>query len=522
MQKTPAGRFIPPYENPEWKRWEAILSTEIVDAADFDEVMTRLHGEKYVPKSFSNFLYSYYLGENEGGVFGDIDPGISINHRPENKKIDKKYLFAVILPFIQDMVIKCPDIMYSFMVSKLDHSIPMNKLSKDDILEALRKENAVYPLVPHNPSASGQNIMIPRVHIVSILACAFFGLFDLYDCRDVTGEVTAGAWGGVNFLNFIQDNNAAAFECIVNYFSRVRFTLPMGNIIIRRVNTTIALRASKENDIWTRNSPLSRVRLYTNILAENSPAGVQLILTRPSGGGVSGALCNLFTRRTLTSSVNDEYVRFLIHPELFILPIFVESLTENESLIVLGVETYSSVIYSEKAIGSNAIKYSGEYHDPVQRVKNGTPARTLIFVYCEDPGNTATQYLDGFKNTLDAIRVSVNQVIPHPMFDNFTVNVSVGPWSELQFIQLLLASSVVGNCRIHYHKNDMLESNKNPNVISDIENFMNWLIKKNSGMKAVIAAYNKFSQDLKRDRDNNYGEYDLRTMSIFEEIKKRY
>ena len=121
-------RFIPPYESADWSKWHSVLSKEISDSADFDQMMTQLHGDKYDPRAFSNFLHSYYLGENESGVFGDIDPDVSINHRPETRRINKKELFASILPFIQGLVVKFPSIMYSFMMSKTD-----NNLSADQI-----------------------------------------------------------------------------------------------------------------------------------------------------------------------------------------------------------------------------------------------------------------------------------------------------------------------------------------------------------------------------------------------------
>lgn len=495
-------RFIPPYESPDWSKWHSILSKEISDSADFDQMMTQLHGGNYDPKAFSNFLYSYYLGENESGVFGDIDPDVSINHRPETRRINKKELFASILPFIQGLVVKFPSIMYSFMMSKTDNNLSadqINKLPKDYIINELIENSAIYPLsIAKQPMT---NIMIPRTHVTAILACAFFGLFDLYDCR---GDVDSATFSNVNFLNFITKNNTSAFECVVNYFARVQRELPAGNVIIRRVNT------SPKASTWSKNAPLSHVRLYTNMLAENSHANVQLV-AHSSFSPYAG------------DEIDSSYVRFLIHPELFILPIFVENLTKNESLIVLGIETYSSVIYSDKAAGYNSIKYSGEYYDNVQRVRNGTPARTLIFVPAlHNDNDHAGKYLDSFKQTLDIIHDAIQNVVPNDnSIPRFVVDISIGPWSPLQYVQLLLAASAVGNTRIHYHRNDMLESNKDRKIIQKIEMFMLTLSKHNAGMKSVISAYNKFSQDFRRDRDNNYGEYDPRALDIFAEISKR-
>ena len=498
-------RFIPPYESADWSKWHSVLSKEISDSADFDQMMTQLHGDKYDPRAFSNFLHSYYLGENESGVFGDIDPDVSINHRPETRRINKKELFASILPFIQGLVVKFPSIMYSFMMSKIDNNLSadqINKLPKDYIINELIENSAIYPLsIAKQPMT---NIMIPRTHVTAILACAFFGLFDLYECR---GDVDSATFSNVNFLNFITKNNTSAFECIVNYFARVQRELPAGNVIIRRVNT------SPKTSTWSKNAPLSHVRLYTNMLAENSHANVQLL---------AHSSFDMFSPKN--NDIEPSYIRFLIHPELFILPIFVENLTKNESLIVLGIETYSSVIYSDKAVGYNSIKYSGEYYDNVQRVRNGTPARTLIFVPAlhTDGAEHASKYLDSFKQTLDIIHDAIQNVVPNDnTMPRFVVDISIGPWSPLQYVQLLLAASAVGNTRIHYHRNDMLESNKDRKIIQKIEMFMLALSKHNAGMKAVISAYNKFSQDFRRDRDNNYGEYDPKTIDVFSIVAQR-
>lgn len=490
-------RFVPPYEQPEWNDWQVILSRDISDAADFDDAMTQLHGANYAPKSFSNFLYNYYLNENENGIFGDV----AINHRPEVKKVNKRELFSSILPFIQSLVVKFPGIMYSFMMSKTGNSVSadqINKLPPDYIIKELIDNSSIYPLcggastsTSSSSSSSSSNIMIPRTHVTAVLACAFFGLFDLYNCHESEQTFTS-----INFLNFITGNNTTAFECIINYFARVQRDLPAGNIIIRRINN------KSKTDVWAKNTPLPRVRLYTNIIAENTQANVQLV--------------NCGSDIHWSNTINDKYVRYLIHPELFVLTIFVEPFTTNDaSLIVLGVETYSSIIYSDKALGVNSIKYSGEYYDNVQRVRNGTPARTLIFIQ-EPKTDQAGRYLDEFKSTLNTIYEAIKTVT-----GGFTVDVSTGPWSELQYLQLLLAASAVGNTRIHYHRNDMLESNKDPDIISKIESFMISLAKHNAGMNKIIVAYNKFSQDLQRDRDNNYGEYDVKRIKIFDEVMKR-
>lgn len=488
-------RFIPPYEQPEWNEWRTILSRDISDAADFDDVMTQLHGAKYAPKSFSNFLYNYYLNESDSGVFGDV----TINNRPEVKKVNKRELFSSILPFIQGLVVKFPGIMYSFMMSKTGGGVSaeqINKLSQDHIIKELIDNGSVYPLC----TDTTENIMIPRTHVTAVLACAFFGLFDLYNCHESEHEFRS-----INFLSFITSNNITAFECIINYFSRVQHELPAGNIIIRRI------KSNKKTDVWARNAPLPRVRLYTNIISEHAQANVQLV---NCGNNVHFA--DSISSSSGSIEINDKYVRYLIHPELFVLTIFVEPLVGPlSSLIVLGVETYSSIIYSDKALGVNSIKYSGEYYDNVQRVRNGTPARTLIFIQ-EPKTDHAGRYLDTFKTTLDTMYESIQTIT-----GGFSIDVSVGPWSELQYLQLLLAASAVGNTRIHYHRNNMLESNKIPDIISRIEDFMISLAKHNAGMNKIIVAYNKFSQDLRRDRDNNYGEYDAKRIKIFDEIIKR-
>jgi hypothetical protein len=226
---------------------------------------------------------------------------------------------------------------------------------------------------------------------------------------------------------------------------------------------------------------------------------------------------------------------------LLAVSIFTEDLSANESLAVLGTEIYSSLTYSEISPGNHALRFSGEYFDNIHRVKNGTPARTMIFVRSHGAKGIDSEFLDSFKSDVGILFSSIYSAVPKNMnhaAGGIRIDISVGPLTEpagqsnsssisslqeIRFLKLLIASSSAGSNRINYHRLNTLELDLNTqnSTINSIEDFMNFLAKKNVGTSALIKAYSSLMADITRDKNNSYGEYDLRKISAFEEIKKR-
>ena len=227
---------------------------------------------------------------------------------------------------------------------------------------ALRLPELVTHALPLLKVQETYSLTLSQEQAACLLANAFLCTFPRRNAMHKLAEFAS--YPSINFNSLFAGKSssissvcAAKLKCIFHYFTRITSSTPTGSITFtRQVCTNLPH--------WDKcTAPLSKLHVTSEGTIEDNGQGMLQVdfANRYVGGGVLGAGC-----------VQEE-IRFLLCPELILSRLFTEQLQDNECLIVVGAERFSS--YS--GYGST-FEWAGTYKDEVQRDTWGRKETHLV------------------------------------------------------------------------------------------------------------------------------------------------
>ena len=233
-----------------------------------------------------------------------------------------------ILPTIAKLVLDCP------------------KIQPDPPLEIVQKQQ-------------DKTVTLSRHFVACIVACGFLCLFeDLEEKHDLTMP-------SVNFSNFfrIKDNDAK-LRMILNYFTRLSDGIPEGHITFRRVVLDDAQKLTADK-ILQSNKDLCALFVDDDMTIEDGGKNVLQVdfANEYLGGGV------------LYGGNVQEEIRFSVCPELLSSMLFMESMADNEAVIIHGFEQFSHY-----AGYGGSLQFAGNCDDSKAKGDNGEFLTTLCAI----------------------------------------------------------------------------------------------------------------------------------------------
>ena len=237
--------------------------------------------------------------------------------------------FNVVFPRLVDLTLSLPNI--------VTHAVPLLKQQQDYAITISQKQAAC------------------------LLANAFLCTFPYRNSTKHTAEYSNFPLINFNtlFRGPLTGRKEGKLRCIIHYFDRVTSRMPTGTVTYHR-------QVLRDRPNWEK-CPDKLTKLHTSAVRMIEDVGVGMLqvdfANRFMGGGVLGHGC-----------VQEE-IRFAICPELIVSRLFTEALADNESLIVMGFEQYSS--YRGYA---DTFKFAGNYKDETVRDSWGRRQTQLVAI----------------------------------------------------------------------------------------------------------------------------------------------
>ncbi|KAL3285060.1 hypothetical protein HHI36_019184 [Cryptolaemus montrouzieri] len=235
----------------------------------------------------------------------------------------------------------------------------------DDLLPriiklALRLPEIIPGSIPLLKQHHNKSISLSQLQVSSLLANGFL-------CTLPWREELLETYPGVDFVRLYSSFNGPGrfcvlekIKCIVHYFRKILNSEPQGIITFERI-----FIPKKEMPKWgTLKNTLdnTKVHITSSGCIEDASGCLQVdFANRNVGGGVLGFGC-----------VQEE-IRFVICPELLISRLFVERLDHTETVVIRGVERFSSYIgYGE------TFKWSANFTDETPFDRFGRRQTTVV------------------------------------------------------------------------------------------------------------------------------------------------
>ncbi|KAL0268591.1 UNVERIFIED_CONTAM: hypothetical protein PYX00_010463 [Menopon gallinae] len=217
---------------------------------------------------------------------------------------------------------------------------------EDGILSTIRqlviKSKEIVPEVKLLKSGVNGRLSLHKYQVAALLANGFLCTFALQSIGYPT----------INFNRLFEGedkrrrkSSVEKIKCLLNYFRRVKEDMPTGFITYHRICTPI-----HEFPDWEEsNARLTElvVKMKGNIEDQNGYLQMDFA-NKYVGGGILGG-----------GSLQEE-IRFAISPELIAARLFTQCLGDNEALLVVGTERYSS----HSGFGGS-FRFAGDFRDTV-------------------------------------------------------------------------------------------------------------------------------------------------------------
>lgn len=194
--------------------------------------------------------------------------------------------------------------------------------------------------------------VLSRKFVACIVATGFLCLFEDIETKT---QLSMPSINFTSFFNHHRGSNQAKLKMILNYFRRLSFSMPDGDITYRRIvlneSDCLTLQALQKCE-----KVLCPFILKDDGLIEDTGSNTLQIdfANEFLGGGVLGG-----------GRVQEE-IRFSICPELLSSMLFMESMANNEAVIIQGFEQFSSYYgYAD------SLEFNGDFKDPAADAKDG-------------------------------------------------------------------------------------------------------------------------------------------------------
>jgi poly(ADP-ribose) glycohydrolase len=204
--------------------------------------------------------------------------------------------------------------------------------------------NIVTHGIPLLQKQQDYSITMSQQQIACLLANAFFCTYPRRNSTAPSAEYFK--FPGINFHTLFCSNTSHRMlnklKCILHYFERVLTKPPSGAVTFTRQVCT-------SPPVWDqRMDHLTNLHVTSiGTIEDDGHSMLQVdFANKYVGGGVLGQGC-----------VQEE-IRFLVCPELIISKLFTEELDDNETLLILGAERYSSYHGYR-----DTFTWGGDYHD---------------------------------------------------------------------------------------------------------------------------------------------------------------
>jgi hypothetical protein len=490
-----------PWESSHWEKIKTLLlPKQGTTYKDIDIIMGKLSNTP-PGYSFSNLMDAYHNS--------DLSPSEKILNSKKTTILSKEYVAGVIIPYICYQILHGPEKFQDTKVKILKSKLEPNMTT----LWYLKRDQ-----------------------ITVLMACAFFGLFDLYD-RLPEGENIVN-YAKFNFRSIFETRDMFALSCLLNYFNTNAKTKLLGSIkIIRRAQAPISVDdpVDKLTNSAENISPVLCITgdciidkaentLVAEPNAKEQPEQPQQTLSSDMYVSFSEAIVgseSMCARKTETRSAQN--ILFCTMPENFILLLVSEKLDPLESMICIGSKVYSSYSKSTAIDASTAdIKFEYPLEDKHARMSDQTIARAIVFVNFTRADSYAKYRTDFNINLLKAC--SAFNILPSmtPLYKK-KLSVSSGYYfketaasnnSDINFIIQLLAASESNLCLFWYTLDNVKFAQR-------IYNFIHVLRLKKINVGELYKAYLIVLIDIHRDYVNGYNTINLNTYDIFGAILEK-
>lgn len=326
-------------------------------------------------------------------------------------------------------------------------------------------------------------IILNRLEVCILISAGLFGVFPSMD-----------------LLKIFQVLNFTLFETVIFYlkYSMTKFdsvykrlkdesidnseiekyiaNCKIGKIIIRLENVS--------EYYWEKND-----NLITNLAIQhnlNVFSCVSDIICNSTDDNITGDMYNGF--------ISEREKVFVNMPECFVIKLFIDKLSSDSVLSVLGCELMSQPDRHPKA-------------------SDGTIGRAILFLNATNNTYDYTEYTTEFIRDLSKVTCGLS------IFEPDDIIISSQEWKSssggnryIKFIQLILATCFCGH-KLILHTDDK-------QYISEITDFMNCLTEEQVTVKRLYELFLGISKMVKRDAINGYNQIDLKKIKVFDLIKK--
>lgn len=461
--------LIYPWETYVWEeRILPALSYKIQDYGDVDKIIGHILGDRlaekiYVRDAFHNMMVNYHMSDTNADKF-----------TLQSQKVQKYTKFHIknsILPSIQNLAKSLPQFLGKY---------PLKVLM----------------------SGNTDSVKLTRIQVAALIAGSFFGVFDAYEHYD-SNKVDSSLFQRFSLLNVFKKCHMFSFECLLNYFNTIsQRTDFSGDIVVRRkVLPVIPKWDELDHD-------LGAVRLLqpnTNHNYSSSHFTLGECTAQVTGAAWEGGN-------------GQEEILFNTYPELMVVRLLCNKLEPTEAIAVMGAERFSEF----RGVGS-VTKYAGEFADQYKRLSDGTIGRTIVLIDPTPNIGNYTEFTTEFDKDLNKAFCGLSIMHPGRLPKGFQIEFAATPWGSsnipdvvesnkyMKFIQLYIASSLLGICLNYYPGDD-------PEFLTYGIKFMNFIKSRHWSVNDLYVAYKKVAEDIRRDVTNGYNDIKIKNYNIFNAI----
>ncbi|CAM6106769.1 unnamed protein product [Calypogeia fissa] len=275
---------------------------------------------------------------NENGDLKPLSPQVSFGlHRLCNEMDDAEEFFNSTLPHIAELALELPDLLEH-------HEREIKRLS----------DGMTTPMMLRVLSSQESGVVLLHQHLIAaLLACAFLCLYPHPRQQRKLGLVNINFDG--LYLGVGKPSTVQKLLCLVHYFKRVGKRMPEGTVSFERKVLPLKISGLSAPDVsfWSNSKkPLCEIKIINDGSIEDAgPDYLQVDFANEQLGG--GALN--------TGCVQEE-IRFMVSPECIAGMLFLPTMTDNESIEIIGAETYS-----EHTGYGQSFRFTGDYTDNTPR-----------------------------------------------------------------------------------------------------------------------------------------------------------
>jgi len=287
--------------------------------------------------------------------------------------------------------------------------------------------------IPLLSTNSSHSITLSQQQVLVILVNAFFCTFPRRNSKVARSEFSN--YPGINFNTLFgkcskrPEAHMEKLKCLLSYFKTITKRKDFGVVTYSR---KVMLNSNFPN--WHSSvASLSNLHMNCSGTIEHDGKGMLQVdfANKFVGGGV------------LRSGLVQEEIRFTVCPELIASMLFTEALSDNEVLVIVGVEQFSK--YKGYA---DTFTFDGQFQDSVLRDSSGRKETSIVAMDAIRFNNIEEQFLKkSIDRELNKAYIAFHNNHPHKLQSVATGNWGCGAFGgdpRLKFLLQLLAASEAG------------------------------------------------------------------------------